>query len=207
MLLKKKKKSKKEAGKLEKEMPELDNEWLRNAPYKRLTNDTDSFLELIDGYGYMNILTIVGKDIESMGNAEIQNTLVGFQEWLTKFSQDFTIEATKLPTNVDSQILDLKKHLEDVRSLMKDERRERIMAQLQDRERILLDAIQNETEVKKQIYNAEYILYIYGENREKLREYTRKAKSYGGNDVQIKDVERYVKEQIIEQFNNMNEKL
>ncbi|MGM0183340.1 hypothetical protein [Enterococcus sp. AZ102] len=202
----KKKKVKKRKHQKEVELKELNREWLKEAPYRRLTNDQYAFLELADFNGYMNILSISGKDIQSMGNDEIQYTLQGFLKWLTQFPHDFTIETTKLPTNTDSQVERMRYLLQEIRAKEKEEHNERKLNQLKDRESLLINAINNQLAVKKQIYNVEFILFLFGESKEKLIERTRKAKSYGGTNLVIKDISRSTKELILEQFNNMNEK-
>ncbi|MFP9032733.1 hypothetical protein [Enterococcus faecalis] len=48
------------------------------------------YLELKE-YGYLQMLEIQGKDLNSLGKAEVQRTLLNYYDWLTQFNSDWTI--------------------------------------------------------------------------------------------------------------------
>lgn len=59
--------------------------------------------------------------------------------------------------------------------------------------------------IQKQIYNSEFILFLYGKTVKELDDLVSKAMSYGNQDFVPKVISRS-KRQILEQINNMNEK-
>lgn len=84
---------------------------------------------------------------------------------------------------------------------------QRIRAQLQDQKQILEQNIKTELMIQKQIYNSEFILFLYGKTVKELDDLVSKAMSYGNQDFVPKVISRSKKEQILEQINNMNEKI
>lgn len=175
-------------------------------PYKRILKNSQEPLEL-EEYGYMQLLEIKGKDIYSMGKAEVDRTLINFYEWLTDFSPDFEIYTTTLPTETTNQTNNMKKHLNDCRQEMKTVKTERHYLQLLDKEAYLLNSIHNEELIRTQIYNTEFILLLFGQTAKELDDIVNKAKSYGNNEFVPEDLSIEKKEQILRQYNNMNEKL
>lgn len=79
--------------------------------------------------------------------------------------------------------------------------------QLHDRELLLRNEIQVEESIQQEIYNTEFILWLFAPTTTELDDLVRKAKSYGNNDFVPQEITRVKKEQIIKQFNNMNEKV
>ncbi|NBH42122.1 hypothetical protein D3Z31_11300, partial [Lactobacillus murinus] len=67
--------------------------------------------------------------------------------------------------------------------------------------------IKTELMIQKQIYNSEFILFLYGKTVRELDDLVAKAMSYGNQDFVPKVISRSKKEQILEQINNMNEKI
>ncbi|MCR1897179.1 hypothetical protein NSA02_10220 [Ligilactobacillus murinus] len=61
--------------------------------------------------------------------------------------------------------------------------------------------------IQKQIYNSEFILFLYGKTVKELDDLVSKVMSYGNQDFVPKVISRSKKEQILEQINNMNEKI
>ncbi|MCW1013450.1 hypothetical protein OJ586_11900, partial [Streptococcus anginosus] len=51
--------------------------------------------------------------------------------------------------------------------------------QLEDREKLLQEQIQVEESIQKEIYNTEFILWLFASTTSELDELVRKAKSYG----------------------------
>lgn len=175
-------------------------------PYKRIMKNRQEALEL-EEHGFMQLLEIKGKDIYSMGEAEVNRTLINFYDWLTSFSPDFEIYTTTLPTDTTKQTMNMKKHLADCRQEMKTTKSERHYLQLLDRESHLLVSIQNEELIRTQIYNTEFILMLFAPSIKELDDVVQKAKSYGNNEFVPEDLSVEKKEQILRQYNNMNEKL
>ena len=174
---------------------------------KSIIDNRQAYIQLVD-YGYLQLMEIPGKDLGSLSYNEIRRTIDNFEKWLTDFNTDIQIETTTLPTNTDSQIMDLRHHLSLVRQekakLLPDSRR---YLQLMDRENWLRNEIQVEENIQQEIYNTESILWLFAPTTTELDDLVRKAKSYGNNDFVPRDITRIKKEQIIKQFNNMNEKV
>lgn len=174
---------------------------------KSIIDNRQAYIQLVD-YGYLQLMEIPGKDLGSLSYNEIRRTIDNFEKWLTDFNTDIQIETTTLPTNTDSQIMDLRHHLSLVRQekakLLPDSRR---YLQLMDRENWLRNEIQVEENIQQEIYNTEFILWLFAPTTTELDDLVRKVKSYGNNDFVPRDITRIKKEQIIKQFNNMNEKV
>ncbi|MBF0786937.1 hypothetical protein IR123_03320 [Streptococcus sp. 19428wC2_LYSM12] len=174
---------------------------------KSIIDNRQAYIQLVD-YGYLQLMEIPGKDLGSLSYNEIRRTIDNFEKWLTDFNTDIQIETTTLPTNTDTQIMDLRHHLSLVRQekakLLPDSRR---YLQLLDRERILRQELQVEESIQQEIYNTEFILWLFAPTTSELDDLVRKAKSYGNNDFVPQDITRIKKEQILKQFNNMNEKV
>lgn len=174
---------------------------------KAIIDNRQGYIQLVD-YGYLQLMEIPGKDLGSLSYNEIRRTIDNFEKWLTDFNTDIQIETTTLPTNTDTQMMDLRHHLSLVRQekakLLPDSRR---YLQLLDRERILRQELQVEESIQQEIYNTEFILWLFAPTTSELDDLVRKAKSYGNNDFVPQDITRIKKEQIIKQFNNMNEKV
>ena len=174
---------------------------------KKIINNHKAYIELVD-FGYLQFLEIPGKDLGSLSYDEIRRTLDNFEKWLTDFNTDIQVETTTLPTNTDTQIMDLRHHLSQVRQekarLLPEERR---YLQLKDREEWLISQIQTEENIQQEIYNTEFILWLFAPTTSELDELVRKAKTYGNNDFVPQEVTKTKKIQIIKQFNNMNEKV
>ena len=172
---------------------------------KKIINNHKAYIELVD-FGYLQFLEIPGKDLGSLSYDEIRRTLDNFEKWLTDFNTDIQVETTTLPTNTD--IMDLRHHLSQVRQekarLLPEERR---YLQLKDREEWLISQIQTEENIQQEIYNTEFILWLFAPTTSELDELVRKAKTYGNNDFVPQEVTKTKKIQIIKQFNNMNEKV
>lgn len=174
---------------------------------KAIIDNRQSYIQLVD-YGYLQLMEIPGKDLGSLSYNEIRRTIDNFEKWLTDFNTDIQIETTTLPTNTDTQMMDLRHHLSLVRqekaTLLPDSRR---YLQLLDRERLLRQELQVEESIQQEVYNTEFILWLFAPTTTELDDLVRKAKSYGNNDFVPQDITRIKKEQILKQFNNMNEKV
>ncbi len=67
--------------------------------------------------------------------------------------------------------------------------------------------MQVEESIQQEIYNTEFILWLFAPTTSEMDELVRKAKTYGNNDFIPQDISVAKKEQIIKQYNNMNEKV
>lgn len=174
---------------------------------KRIINNHKAYIELVD-YGYLQLMEISGKDLGSLSYNEIQRTLDNFEKWITDFNTNVQIEVTTLPTDTTTQIADLRHHL----SLVRQEKAKlaptsRRYQQLVDREGLLINDLQVEESIQQEIYNTEFILWLFATTTSEMDELVRKAKTYGNNDFVPQEISATKKEQIIKQYNNMNEKV
>jgi len=197
---------KKKSNKAEDQLFEDVNSWIDESPIKRIMNNKGEYIELAEG-GFLQFMEITGKDIYSLGNAEVDRTLQNYYDWLTKFTPDWTVYTTTLPTNTDRQIAYLKQCLAECRKAIKDCRIERKYRQLLDREARLLSNIRVQEAIKKKIYNVEFILFLYSDTVKEMDEIVRKAMSYGNGDFVPKEITREKKETILTQYFNMNDKV
>ena len=153
-------------------------------------------------------MEIPGKDLGSMSYNEVMRTIENFEIWLTRFGSNIQVETTTLPTNTDTQISDLRHHLDLVRQEMsKLSINDRRFLQLKDREIWLQSQIKVEESIRQEVYNTEFILWLFAPTTTELDELVRKAKTYGNNDFVPQDISYRKKIQIIKQYNNMNEKV
>lgn len=174
---------------------------------KNIINNHKAYIELVD-YGYLQLMEISGKDLGSLSYNEVNRTLDNFEKWITDFNTNVQIEVTTLPTDTTTQIADLRHHL----SLVRQEKAKlsptsRRYYQLEDRERLLHNNMQVEESIQQEIYNTEFILWLFAPSISEMDELVRKAKTYGNNDFVPQDISVAKKEQIIKQYNNMNEKV
>lgn len=174
---------------------------------KRIINNRKAYIELVD-YGYLQLMEISGKDLGSLSYNEIQRTLDNFEKWITDFNTNVQIEVTTLPTDTTTQIADLRHHL----SLVRQEKAKlaptsRRYQQLVDREGLLINDLQVEESIQQEIYNTEFILWLFATTTSEMDELVRKAKTYGNNDFVPQEISATKKEQILKQYSNMNEKV
>ncbi|WP_019773943.1 hypothetical protein [Streptococcus sobrinus] len=174
---------------------------------KAIMTTRKGYIDLVDN-GYLQLMEIQGKDLDSLSEKETLRILLNFRLWLTRFTPDCQIETTTLPTNTDPQIKHLRHILSDVRKELKSvpEGSQRYL-QLKDREEGLKVRIQVEQVIRKKNYNHEFILWLWGKTTEELDEVISKAKRYGNSGFLPRDIPRWKKFQIIKQYNNMNEKI
>lgn len=174
---------------------------------KSIIPNQQAYIQLVD-LGYLQLMEIPGKDLGSLSWNEMMRTIQNFEKWLSDFNTDIQIETTTLPTNTAPQINDLRHHLSLVREekakLSVDSRR---YLQLQDREDLLLNQIRVEESIQQEIYNTEFILWLFAPTTMELDDLVRKAKTYGNNDFVPQEINYDKKVQIMKQYNNMNEKV
>lgn len=180
--------------------------WVELTPIKRMQKDRRGYLELKDG-GYMQILEIQGKDLDSLSNAEVQRTLDNFLYWLSVFNEDVTFYTTKLPTDTGGQVAYLKQVLQAVRKEIKGCQNQRRLVQLRDREQLLRASIQTEEQIQQELYNVEFLLFLFAKTPDELDEIVRRAQTSGNRDFVPRVITRKKKIQLLKQFNNMNDKV
>lgn len=174
---------------------------------KAIMTTRKGYIDLVDN-GYLQLMEIPGTDLDSLSEKETLRVLLNYRLWLTRFTPDFQIETTTLPTNTDPQIKHLRQLLADVRQKLKAASEgSQAYLQLKDREEGLKVRIQVEQVIRKENYNHEYILWLWGETTEKLDEVVSKAKRYGNSGFMPREIPSWKKFQIIKQYNNMNEKV
>lgn len=174
---------------------------------KAIIPNQQAYIQLVDS-GYLQLMEIPGKDLGSLSWNEVMRTIQNFEKWLSDFNTDIQIETTTLPTNTAPQITDLRHHL----SLVREEKAKlavdsRKYFQLQDREELLLNQIRVEESIQQEIYNTEFILWLFAPTTMELDDLVRKAKTYGNNDFVPQEISYSKKVQIMKQYNNMNEKV
>ena len=167
---------------------------------KSIIPNRQAYIQLVD-YGYLQLMEIPGKDLGSMSYNEVMRTIENFETWLTRFGPNIQVETTTLPTNTDTQISDLRHQMS---KLSVNDRR---YLQLKDREIWLQSQIKVEESIRQEVYNTEFILWLFAPTTTELDELVRKAKTYGNNDFVPQDISYRKKIQIIKQYNNMNEKV
>ena len=174
---------------------------------KAIMKNPQEYIKLVD-FGYLQFMELPGKDLGSLSYVEVNRTIQNFEKWLSEFNTDIQFEVTTLPTNTDAQRMHQRHWLSKVRQeksqLSPNSKR---YLQLEDREKLLQEQIQVEESIQKEIYNTEFILWLFAPTTSELDELVRKAKSYGNNDFVPQEITHLKKVQIITQYNNMNEKL
>lgn len=208
MLRSEKKRTEKKQSRKDKKMTKLmeNYPWAELTPLKNIQADRHGYLGLKE-YGYMQILEVQGKDLDSLSNAEVKRTLENFLYWLSVFNDDVTFYTTKLPTDTSQQISYLESILQTVRMEIKDCRNQRRLAQLRDRERLLQNSIQIEKQIQEELYNVEFLMFVFAKTKNKLDEVVRRATTSGNQDFVPQPITLKKKIQILRQFNNMNDKV
>lgn len=174
-----------------------------------LNNVKGQPIALENGYsGYLQIMEVRGKDLNSLSDNERQRTIQNFRKWNSEITFDNMFESTTLPTDTSEQIIESRRILNEVRREMsKTGISENRMEQLKDRESILMQNILSEEAVEQELYNAEFLIWLYGDTIEDLHRQVRKAQTSGNGDFVPVIVSASKKEQILKQYNNQNEKV
>ena len=174
-----------------------------------LTNVKGQPIALDNGYsGYLQIMEVRGKDLNSLSDNERQRTIQNFRKWNSEITFDYLFESTTLPTDTSEQIIESRRILNEVRREMsKTGISQNRMNQLRDRESLLMQNILSEEAVEQELYNAEFLIWLYGDTIEDLQKQVRKAQTSGNGDFVPQIVSAGKKEQILKQYNNQNEKV
>ena len=181
---------------------------VRRLNYKAiLFNIPGAPIALSNGYGFIQILEIKGKDIEVLSISEQIDTISSYMQYLSGAIFDFTEQTTTLPTNTETQISEKRAILDEViHQLLDPHLEERKKAQLEYRREILIHNIIVDEIVGREQYNTEFFIWIYGNSLQELESYVNLSNtlSIGFRPSPI-FVEK--KEQILKQYNNLNERI
>ena len=69
------------------------------------------------------------------------------------------------------------------------------------------NSIQIEKQIQEELYNVEFLLFVFAKTKNKLDEVVRRATTSGNQDFVPQVVTLKKKIQILRQFNNMNDKV
>ena len=143
-----------------------------------LTNVGGAPIALSNGFGYMQILGLQGKDVFTSSPSEQVEFINGYKQWLDAIDFDFTEITTRLPTDTRTQILELKNKLEMViPQLLLPDLDERVRVQLEMRRDGLTNSIKVLEIVERERFNTEFFIAFYGRTLEELNYKTRVALS------------------------------
>lgn len=143
-----------------------------------LTNVGGASIALSNGFGYMQILGVQGKDVFTSSPAEQVEFINGYKQWLDAIDFDVTEITTRLPTDTRTQILELKRKLEIViPQLLLPDLDERVRVQLEMRRDGLTNSIKVLEIVEREHFNTEFFIAFYGRTLEELNYKTRVALS------------------------------
>ncbi|HEL0588535.1 TPA: hypothetical protein TVJ95_001166 [Streptococcus equi subsp. zooepidemicus] len=174
---------------------------------KRILSQPPHYIQLKDDT-YLELMEISGKDLDYLSESEIRRTLMNFETWLTSVHADIQVETTRLPTNTDPQIAHLRHHLEDVKmALGQPSLSERRQQQLLDRKQLLETKIRIEEQIKHEIYNAEFILWLFAPTITDMDTIVRKVQTSGNQDFVPEPIRLEKKKQLLTQFYNLSDSL
>ncbi|MDG3142907.1 hypothetical protein MKL29_08820 [Streptococcus suis] len=174
---------------------------------KAIQSQTPHYIQLKDDT-YLELMEISGKDLDYLSDSEIRRTLMNFETWLTSVHADIQVETTRLPTNTDPQIAHLRHHLEDVKmALGQPSLSERHEQQLLDRKQLLETKIRIEEQIKHEIYNAEFILWLFASTITDMDVLVRKVQTSGNQDFVPEPIRLEKKKQLLTQFYNLSDSL
>ena len=169
-----------------------------------LTNVPGAPLALANGFGYMQILSIEGKDLLAASYAEQVEIISGYKHWLDTMEFDFTELTTRLPTDLMFQIAELRElHEEVTQELLSPHMDERKRAQKEYRRDVLEHQIRILEVVARDHFNTEFFIMFHGRTLAELA-----SKVTASNNAsrtfrpRIVSVEK--KEQIVRNLNNPN---
>ncbi|WP_069989779.1 hypothetical protein [Streptococcus agalactiae] len=172
---------------------------------KAIQSQPPHYIQLKDDT-YLELVEISGKDLDYLSDSEIRRTLMNFETWLTSVHADIQVETTRLPTNTDPQIAHLRHHLEDVKmALGQPSLSERHEQQLLDRKQLLETKIRIEEQIKHEIYNAEFILWLFASTITDMDVLVRKVQTSGNQDFVPEPIRLEKKKQLLTQFYNLSD--
>lgn len=174
-----------------------------------LVNTKNQPLELGNGYAkYMQILEIQGKDIYKISVNERLRSIANFESWLSRMAYDLTFVTTKLPTNTTKQVSELYRLKSEIEhQLSEPSLSENQRYQLEERHMLIMEQIEIQEIVEAQLYNTEYLLFLFADSLSELEEQIRRSDSSGDNDFVPSVVSYERKVQFYKQYNNQNERV
>ncbi len=174
-----------------------------------MMNTRQQPLLMANGYAkYMQIMEIRGKDLYRISPNELKRTIANFEMWLNQMNGDLTFETTKLPTDTSEQVIEINRLRHEVMlEQNKTDKSQKELYQLQERQRLLDNQLMAEEAVEAELYNTEYLLFLFDDTLEGLQRQVYRAMTSGNNDFVPKLVSAEKKAQIYKQYNNPNEKV
>lgn len=174
-----------------------------------MMNTRQQPLLMANGYAkYMQIMEIRGKDLYRISPNELKRTIDNFEMWLNQMNGDLTFETTKLPTDTSEQVIEINRLRHEVMlEQNKTDKSQKELYQLQERQRLLDNQLMAEEAVEAELYNTEYLLFLFDDTLEGLQRQVYRAMTSGNNDFVPKLVSAEKKAQIYKQYNNPNEKV
>ena len=165
-----------------------------------LTNVPGAPLALANGFGYMQILSIEGKDLLAASYAEQVEIISGYKHWLDTMEFDFTELTTRLPTDLMFQIAELRElHEEVTQELLSPHMDERKRAQKEYRRDVLEHQIRILEVVARDHFNIMFHGRTLAELASKVTASNNASKTFRPRIVSVEK-----KEQIIRNLNNPN---
>lgn len=186
-------------GKLKKANHEMQN-WLK---YKKLTADTDAFLQLSDDT-FAEILAIEGIGLAQLPDGEMNDVANGFAEFWRHYLEDTTIITTPFPATTTQQQMfwhERYQQAQDEARRTVSERNKRVWLA---RQRYSSDRIKAAKAVEDHLQNQEYIIVLFGKSRSELRQLIDNAYENGGQYLQFRKLSRERKQLMLFRINNMN---
>jgi hypothetical protein len=169
-----------------------------------LTNVPNAPLALANGFGYMQILSIEGKDLYAASYSEQFEIVSGYKQWLDAMEFDFTELTTRLPTDLMFQIAELRElHEEVIQILLSPNMDERKRAQKEYRRDVLEHQIKILEIVARDHFNTEFFVMIHGRTLEELN-FKVQTSNNASRAFRPRIVSVEKKEQIVRNLNNPN---
>ncbi|GKT03957.1 hypothetical protein [Furfurilactobacillus entadae] len=165
------------------------------------------YLALQHEYGYAELLTIRGQDLDSLSNQERIKKLNEFADFEGSNLEDQQIIFTKFPTDTLSQQGywgRLYARLLNEFDATTDPRRRR---SLKRRQMMVMDAINTEKTIADQLFNLEFVLVIFSKRLSELDSLVSRAKQTGGETVILDDMTVAEKERLCHTMHNLNTEL
>lgn len=174
-----------------------------------MMNTRQQPLLMANGYAkYMQIMEIRGKDLYRISPNELKRTIANFEMWLNQMNGDLTFETTKLPTDTSEQVIEINRLRHEVMLEQNETNKtQRELYQLQERQRLLDNQLVAEEAVEAELYNTEYLLFLFDDTLDGLQRQVYRAMTSGNNDFVPKLISAEKKAQIYKQYNNPNEKV
>lgn len=181
-------------------------------PYSKLVGP-DNLLELRDSAkgitsdptGYMDMLTILGKDLYFMdGSSGIDSTdmIRGFDELLTTYVGDWDIVIAQMPAETSVQQASWGRELSKINEELNNAQTERAYLQILARREIALGEIAMGQQVEDMVTHEEYTAFIYGETQAETRQLRQEFQEKGGVAIQTRRMSKERKQSLLKLIND-----